>query len=105
MRKLQNGKELDVQWPITLKDRYGHVCYREYESGGWYAWVNDEKGWPLYHENSDGYWVTREFVDGDCVYRLNSNGYCMDTRKTDIKKQIKVMEAELAKLKEMSKCT
>ena len=42
-------------------------------------------------------------MDGDCVYRLNSYGHCMDTRKTDLEKQIEVMEAELAKLKGMSK--
>ena len=89
MQKLQNGKELDIQWPITLKDRYGHRCYREYEDGKWYAWVRDEEGRHLYFEDSDGYWYTREFVDGDCVYRLNSYGHCMDTRKTDLEKQIK----------------
>ena len=81
IQKLQNEKKLDVQWPITLEDRYGYVCYEEYEDGYWHAWVNDEEARSLYFEDSNGYWYTREYVDGECVYQLDSNGHCMEMGK------------------------
>ena len=48
--------------PVSIKDR-GHYVY-------------DTDGNLIYYENSDGYWVKREYnAQGNQIYYENSNGY------------------------------
>ena len=51
--------------PVSIK---GHYVYEDY--------VNNADGNLIYYENSDGYWVKREYnAQGNQIYYENSNGY------------------------------
>ena len=76
LTKLSNGKELDIKYPIELKDKDGRVVYGEYYHGFWSKreWKDDKR---VYYENSNGFWEKHEYdTDGNAVYHEDSEGYC-----------------------------
>ena len=74
--KLSNGNELNIEYPVEIKDKDGNIVYSENSDGYWYKSEYDSKGNQTYSENSDGFWVKREFNSkGNQTYAENSNGY------------------------------
>ena len=74
--KLGNGKKLDVQYPISLKDSNGNETYHEDSNGIWYKKEFDPNGNETYYKDSDGYWFKKEYdLKGNRTYYENSNGF------------------------------
>ena len=105
--KLSNGNELNIQYPIEIKDKDGDVVYYENSDGFWYKkefdsdgnltyykrsngdWFKreyDSKGNLTYFENSDGFWTKRQYDSkGNQTYYENSNGHKECIYKNPIK--------------------
>ena len=62
--KLSNGTQLDIQYPIKLKDKDGNTVYRQWSSG---------------------YWEKREYTDGERTYWEDSDGAKWGTPKSNKK--------------------
>ena len=79
--KLSNGTQLDIQYPIDLKDKNGNSVY-----------------W----ENSSGNWAKYEYTEGQCTYREDSNGLKEGTPKSNKKQaildQIEVLKKQAEEL-------
>jgi len=74
--KLSNGKELDIEYPIELKDSKGNEIYFEDSDGYWNKREYDSNSNVTYFEDSDGFWIKREFDSkGNEIYFETSNGY------------------------------
>ena len=74
--KLSNGKELDIEYPIELKDSKGNEIYYEDWNGFWYKREYDSKGNEIYFETSNGFWHKQEFdSNSNEIYFEDSNGY------------------------------
>ena len=79
--KLSNGKELDIQFPIKLRDRNGNVVYIEDSNGYWAKREYDENDNEIYYENSYGGWCKWEYdKNGNIIYFINSYGSIQDNR-------------------------
>ena len=76
LTKLSNGKELDIAYPIEIKDKQGNETYCEYSDGFWYKSEYDSNGNCTYFENSCGYWYKSEYdSNGNCTYYENSDKF------------------------------
>ena len=84
--KLSNGNELNIQYPIEIKDKDGNVVYTENSYGFWIKREFDSKGNQTYSENSNGYWCKSEFDSrGNETYYEDSYGHKEGTSKNSIK--------------------
>ena len=81
LTKLSNGKELDIKYPIVLKDNDGKGVYYEASNGHWWKDEFDKDGNKVYSEGKTGFWEKREYRDGIQVYYEDSNGFLLDNRK------------------------
>jgi len=79
LKKLRNGKELDIRYPIRLYDNDGREVYYE-DSTGYWRKSKYKEGKQVYFEGSDGYWYKSEYKDGKQVYYENADGYIDDNR-------------------------
>jgi hypothetical protein len=52
--KLSNGNELDIKYPIEIKDSNGNTVYCEVSNGSWYKREYNSDGEETYYENSYG---------------------------------------------------
>lgn len=93
MTKLRNGKELDIQYPIILKDKDGNEVYFE-ASDGYLAKREYADGKVVCYETSDC-WLKREYVAGKEVYYEDSDGYIIDNRVKAKDMTVAEIEAEL----------
>jgi hypothetical protein len=84
-------------FPFEIKDKKGHLIYREDSSGYWINRQYDIKGNEIYREDSDRYWFKIERDDnGAVIYHEDSNGYIIDKRP---KLMIELTLEDIAKLK------
>jgi signal peptidase I len=68
-------------FPFEIKDKKGMVIYHEESNGWWVKREYDQDGNEIYYENSSGHWCKREFdQDGNVIYFEDSDGYIRDTR-------------------------
>ena len=58
--------------------------------------VNDSNGNRIYYENSDGYWIKKEYDSkGNEIYYENSDGVIVDNRpKSEVQKAIELLTKE-----------
>ena len=85
--KLSNGKKLDIEYPIELKNKDGKIVYSQDSNGNWvkYEYTNGEC---TYWENSDGHWSKSEYTNGKCTYWVTSFGTKWGTPKSNKKQAI-----------------
>ena len=71
------AKQLKIkEFPFEIKDSKGNEIYHENSYGFWVKREYDSKGKEIYAENSKGYWVKREYdSNGNEIYFEESNGY------------------------------
>jgi hypothetical protein len=63
-------------FPFTIKNENGKEIYYENSDGYWIKKEFDLNGKEIYTENSNGAWVKREFdLNGKEIYYENSDGY------------------------------
>jgi len=74
LTKLSNGKELDIEFPITLFNKDGHIVYYEYEDRYWQKREYKKEGDQMYLEDSLGFWSKCKYKDGKQVYYEDSDG-------------------------------
>jgi len=66
---------IDFTFPIEIKDANGNVTYREDSDGFWVKREYDANGNKTYYEDSDGDWERREYdANGNKTYSEDSNG-------------------------------
>ena len=63
LTKLSNGKELDIKYPIELKDKDGRVVYSENSNGYWEKREYDTDDNAVYHEDYSGFGWKKEPKD------------------------------------------
>ena len=81
LTKLSNGKELDIQYPIVMRDAEGRQVYYEDATGFWSRRKYDQAGNEIYYIDSDGYWATGEYDSrGNVVYGEDSTGHLIGYR-------------------------
>jgi hypothetical protein len=91
------AKQLKIkEFPFKIKDSEGKVIYSENSNGYWVKREYDSKGKQIYSEYSNGYWVKYEYDSkGNWIYCEDSKGGIVDNRpKTDVQKAIELLEKE-----------
>jgi hypothetical protein len=64
------------EFPFIIKDSEGKEIYFENSNGYWVKREFDSEGNKIYFEDSEGYWEKREYDSkGNEIYYENSNGY------------------------------
>jgi hypothetical protein len=64
------------EFPFTIKDSNGEDIYFENSNGFWLKREYDSNGKEIYFENSNGYWSKREYdSNGKEIYFENSDGF------------------------------
>jgi hypothetical protein len=64
------------KFPFEIKDENGNEIYHENSKGFWIKREFNSNGNKIYFENSDGYWVKYKFnSNGNRIYFENSKGY------------------------------
>jgi len=76
-------------FPFTIKDKNGNVIYLEDSDGFWMKREYDTKDQEIRFENSNGYWVNSVYdTNGNQIYCENSDGvwskYEYDTKGQEI---------------------
>jgi len=84
------------EFPFEIKDSEGNEIYYEDSDGYWVKREYDSNGNLIYLEDSNGYWVKREYdSNGNVIYYENSYGTIHDNRpKTDVQKAIELLTKE-----------
>jgi hypothetical protein len=63
-------------FPFFIKDKNNKEIYHEDSDGYWIKREFDQNGKLIYYENSSGYWSKSEYdQDGKEIYFQNSNGF------------------------------
>jgi hypothetical protein len=76
------AQQLNVtDFPFEIKDKNNNKIYSENSDGYWIKREFDKNNNQIYYENSDGYWWKQEFdKNNTLIYFENSNGYITDNR-------------------------
>jgi hypothetical protein len=84
------------EFPFEIKDSNGNEIYYEDSDGYWVKREYNSKGNKIYYEDSKGYWAKSEFDSkGNLIYFENSNGTIIVNRpKTEIQKAIELLTKE-----------
>ena len=91
------AKQLKIkEFPFEIKDSKGNCIYFEDSDGYWVKREYDSNGNRIYSENSNGFWFKYEYdSNGNRIYYENSNGTVIDNRpKTDVQKAIELLTKE-----------
>jgi len=91
------AKQLKIkEFPFEIKDSNGNRIYYENSDGYWVKREYDSKGNKIYYEDSKGYWAKRKYDSkGKEIYFENSYGTIIDNRpKTEIQKAIELLTKE-----------
>ncbi len=84
-------------FPFTIKNENGNEIYYENSDGYWIKKEFDLNGKEIYYENSKGVWYKREYdSDGNVIYWEDSNGLVNDNRPKPV---LEITLEEIAKLK------
>jgi len=68
-------------FPFTIKDKNGKQIYFEDSNGFWIKREFDSNGNIIYLVDSTGFWVKTEYnSDENQIYYENSNGFIIDNR-------------------------
>ena len=94
--QLSNGKKLDIEYPIILRDKDGNIVYTQWLNGDWTK-REYTNGKCTYWENSFGDWQKIEYTNGKRTYWESSNGTKHGTPKSDKKQAILNQIEELKK--------
>jgi len=84
------------EFPFEINDSEGNEIYYEDSDGYWVKREYNSKGNLIYLEDSTGYWVKREYdSNGNVIYYENSYGTIHDNHpKTDVQKAIELLTKE-----------
>ncbi len=83
--KFKDGRKLDVEYPIKLKDSHGNITYNENSDGHWAKYEFDANGNITYLENSNCFWAKYEYDDdNNLTYLENSDGSMKGTSKHNV---------------------
>ena len=84
------------EFPFEIKDSNGNVIYRENSDGFWIKREYDSDDKEIYSEDSNGFWIKREYdSNGNQIYWEDSDGKILDNRpKTEIQKAIELLTKE-----------
>jgi hypothetical protein len=76
------AKQLNVKdFPFEIKDKNNNEIYRENSNGYWIKREFDKNNNLIYFENSNGYWDKQEYDENNNrIYYENSNGTIRDNR-------------------------
>jgi hypothetical protein len=84
------------KFPFIIKDSNGNQIYFENSDGFWVKREYNSNGKEIYIEYSNGYWEKREYdSEGEEIYFEDSKGKIIDKRpKTDVQKAIELLTKE-----------
>ena len=84
------------EFPFIIKDSEDNKIYFENSDGYWVKREYNSEGKEIYFEDSYGYWVKYEYDSkGNRIYSEDSNGTIVDNRpKTEIQKAIDLLTKE-----------
>ena len=91
------AKQLKIkEFPFEIKDSKGNCIYFEDSDGYWVKREYDSNGNRIYSENFNGFWIKREYdSNGNVIYWEDSDGKILDNRpKTEIQKAIELLTKE-----------
>ena len=91
------AKQLKIkEFPFIIKDSEDNKIYFENSDGYWVKREYNSEGKEIYFEDSYGYWVKYEYDSkGNRIYWENSDGTIHDNRpKTEIQKAIDLLTKE-----------
>jgi len=77
------AQQLNIkEFPFEIKDKEGRVVYFEDSNNFWVKREYDLNDNYIYHESSSGYWVKREYdySNNNEIYYEDSDGEIMDKR-------------------------
>ena len=76
------AQQLNItEFPFTINDKNGNQIYYENSNGYWVKREYDSSGNEIYYENSAGYWCKYEFdSNGNETYFEDSDGEVRDNR-------------------------
>lgn len=74
--KFNDGRKLDVNYPITIKDNRGNIVYCEHYNGYWYKIEYNGYGQETLYEDSDNHIRKTEYNDqGNETLYEDSDGF------------------------------
>jgi len=83
-------------FPFIINDKNGNELYGEDSEAYWVKREYDVNGKQIYYENSEGYWSKSEYdANGNSIYYENSLGYVEDHRPKIVEVTLKEIAAKL----------
>jgi glucan-binding YG repeat protein len=98
------AQQLNVkEFPFIIKDKNGNQIYYENSDGFWVKREYNSNGNQIYFENSEGYWAKIKFdLNGNKIYYENSKGKVEDNRpKPSCEGKIVEIDGKKYQLKEV----
>jgi len=84
---------------LEIKDKNGSYIYFEDSDGYWVKREYDSKGKEIYYENSNGFWTKREYDSkGNQIYFEGSNGRITDNRPKPCEGKVVEIDGQKFKL-------
>ena len=84
---------------LVIKDKNGSYIYFEDSDGYWVKREYDSKGKEIYYENSNGFWTKREYDSkGNQIYFEGSNGRITDNRPKPCEGKVVEIDGQKFKL-------
>jgi hypothetical protein len=102
------AQQLNIkEFPFEIKDSNGNQIYYENSDGFWIKREFDSNGNQIYSENSNGYWCKREYDSkGNQIYSEDSDGTIKDNRpKSSCNGKVVEIDGKKYKLTELSEVT
>jgi len=80
------AQQLNIKdFPFRIKDKDGNRIYFENSDGYWIKREYDSNGNKIYYEDSDGHWYKYEYnSDDNQIYYEDSRGVIRDNRPKEI---------------------
>jgi hypothetical protein len=91
------AQQLKVKdFPFEINDKNGNQIYSEESNGFWIKREYDTNGKVIYCEDGDGYWTKCEYdTNGKLIYYENSDGLIKDNRPKIVELTLDEIAAKL----------
>ena len=79
--------DFEANGVLKIQNKDFRILYQELSNGFWSKWEYDSQGNEIYHDDSTGFWVKREYYSdsqGNQIYYESSNGTIIDNRIPEV---------------------
>ena len=79
--------DFEANGVLKIQNKDFRILYQELSNGFWSKWEYDSQGNEIYHDDSTGFWVKREYYSdsqGNQIYYENSYGTIIDNRIPEV---------------------